>query len=129
MFHQHYPGTTFICRLILLRVRFNNRLVTMSIARLSEESSKQPSSRGGSRINADSGAVTGGTGGEKDQAARKFTEEEMTIHRAHREACEVRRIASKTSHPSMSCCSDRLLQLLLINYKQRSHVFIGYHFY
>lgn len=63
----------------------------MSIARLSEESSTRPSSRGGLQINADSSAVTGGTGGEKDQAAGKFTEEEMAIHRAHREACEAKK--------------------------------------
>lgn len=91
-----YPRKAFVSRLILLHVQFNKRLVTMSIPKLSEESSKRPTSRGRSQINADRreadfhDVVTSSMGGENEQAAAKFTEEEMAIHRVHREACEVR---------------------------------------
>ncbi|XP_037624823.1 uncharacterized protein C1orf53 homolog [Sebastes umbrosus] len=73
MFHQNYPCKAFVCRLILLRVQFNKRLVTMSIPKLSEENSKRPRGRN------------------QEQAERQLTEEEMSIHRAHREACEAKK--------------------------------------
>lgn len=97
MFHQKCPGKAFVSRLILLHVRFNKRLVTMSVPNLSEESSKRLRSRGRSQISAGGseadlagGVTSSGTGGGSDPAGREFTEEEMVIHRAHREACEVR---------------------------------------
>lgn len=96
MFHQKYPGKAFVSRLISPHVQFNKRLVTMSIPKLSEESSERPPSKGTLQINADrsvagfNDVVTSDMGGENDPAGRKFTEEEMTIHRLHREACEVK---------------------------------------
>lgn len=68
----------------------------MSIPKPSEESWRRPRSRGGLQINADGGeadlsdAVTGSMEGDNDQAGGKFTEEEMAIHRVHRQACAVR---------------------------------------
>lgn len=92
MFHQKYPGKAFVSRLILLHVQFNKRLVTMSIRALSEESPEPPPGRGRGQISADrTGAgVCGGVTGDNEPAGRKFTEEEVTIHRLHREACEVK---------------------------------------
>lgn len=96
MFHQNCPGKAFVSRLILLHVQFNKRLVTMSIPSLSEEGSKRQRSRGRLQINAGrseadlTNGVTSSTGGGHDRAGGEFTEEEMAIHRAHREACEVR---------------------------------------
>lgn len=72
----------------------------MSIPKLSEESSERPPTRGTLQINADrsvagfNDVVTSDMGAENDPAGRKFTEEEMAIHRLHREACEVRWITS-----------------------------------
>ncbi|XP_031164338.1 uncharacterized protein C1orf53 homolog [Sander lucioperca] len=98
MFHQNYPYKAFVSRLILLHVQFNKRVVTMSIPKLSEESSKRLRGRSRLQINADrreaadcNVVVTSSMGGEHDHAGRKFTEEEMTIHRAHREACEAKK--------------------------------------
>lgn len=83
------------------------------------------------QINADgseadsSDAVTSSVGGDNDHAPRKFTEEEMIIHRIHREACEVRCI---TSNPIMSCCSIRLPRLGVDHYSQAlPHVFVAYY--
>ncbi|XP_073332923.1 uncharacterized protein C1orf53 homolog [Pagrus major] len=95
MFHQSYPGKAFVSRLILLHVQFNKRLVTMSIPKLSEE--KWTASGGSSQINADrSDVVTSGGGGGSaaggdEQAAGEFTEEELSIHTAHTEACEAKK--------------------------------------
>nr|XP_046248656.1 uncharacterized protein C1orf53 homolog [Scatophagus argus] len=92
MFHQNYPGTALVCRLIFHRDRLNKRLVTMSIPKLSDESWKRQTSGGTSRINADgSDAVTSNEGGENVHAGGKFTEEELAIHRIHREACEAKK--------------------------------------
>ncbi|XP_044056149.1 uncharacterized protein C1orf53 homolog isoform X2 [Siniperca chuatsi] len=64
MFHQNYP----------------------------EENSKRLRGRGRLQINADfNDVVTSSMGGDNDLAGRKFTEEEMAIHRAHREACEAKK--------------------------------------
>lgn len=69
----------------------------MSVTKLSKGSSKRPSGRGRILINAGnaetncSDAMTSSMGGENDQAGRKFTEEEMAIHRLHREACEAKK--------------------------------------
>lgn len=85
----------------------------MSIPKLSEESSERPPSRGTLQINADrsvagfNDVVTSDMGGENDPAGRKFTEEEMTIHRLHREACEVKWITWKVLKSS-----DVLLNLI-----------------
>ncbi|XP_051232779.1 uncharacterized protein C1orf53 homolog [Dicentrarchus labrax] len=84
----HHPRKAFVCRVVLLHVQFNKRLVTMSIPNLSEEKSQPPRSRSRLQINAErSDAVTGSN----DQAVGKFTEEEMAIHRVHREACEAKK--------------------------------------
>lgn len=72
----------------------------MSIPKLSEESSERPAITDRSQINAVSeeshlnDVVTSDTAGENDRARRKFTEEELAIHRLHRESCEVRGITS-----------------------------------
>ncbi|KAM8745207.1 uncharacterized protein C1orf53 homolog isoform 1-T1 [Acanthopagrus schlegelii] len=92
MCHQSYPaGKSFVSRLILLHVRFNKRLVTMSIPKLSEE--EWTASGGSSQMKADgSDAVTsGGAAGGDEPAAGGFTEEELSIHRAHRQACEAKK--------------------------------------
>ncbi|KAG8003146.1 protein C1orf53 [Nibea albiflora] len=97
MFHPKYPRKAFVSRLIRLHVQFNRRLATVSIPRLSEESSKRPTSGGSSQINADrreadfNDVVTSSMGSENEQAAAKFTEEEMAIHAVHREACEAKK--------------------------------------
>ncbi|XP_068175361.1 uncharacterized protein C1orf53 homolog isoform X2 [Antennarius striatus] len=68
-----------------------------TITPLSEERLKRPTGRGRLRIDAASGetdsddVVTGSMGGADDLAARKFTEEDTTIHRLHREACEAKK--------------------------------------
>lgn len=92
MFQQNYPGTAIVCRLVSLHVQFRKRSVAMSIAKRSEEGSGGARSRGGSQISADPSDVgSGDTGGGRRQAGGgQVTEEEMTVHRAHREACEVR---------------------------------------
>ncbi|KAM3618906.1 uncharacterized protein V6R79_000272 [Siganus canaliculatus] len=99
MFFHKYSGKTFINRLILVHVQFNKRLVTMSIPRLSEEGSQRPPCSADSlKINAGrSGAaftdeVTScSMGGGNSQAGEKFTEEEITIHRVHKEACAAKK--------------------------------------
>ncbi|XP_040896558.1 uncharacterized protein C1orf53 homolog [Toxotes jaculatrix] len=97
MFQQNRPSKALVSRLILLHVQFNKRLVTMSIPNLSEGSSKRLGNSSRLQINADrseaehSDVVTSSVGGGNDHAARKFTEEEMTIHTIHREACEAKK--------------------------------------
>lgn len=62
----------------------------MSIPKLSEE--EWTTSGGSPQIKADcSHAVTsgGGAAGGDEPAAGEFTEEELSIHRAHTQACEV----------------------------------------
>lgn len=108
MFHQNYPGKAFLGRLILLQVKFNTRLVAMSVPSLSEENSK---SRSREEISTDrGGAELRSPGGDSDQAAeREFTEEEKTIHRVHTEACEVTGVNLKTSLKVAQC--DEYLEL------------------
>ncbi|XP_008282976.1 uncharacterized protein C1orf53 homolog [Stegastes partitus] len=91
MLHQSYPGA--ISRLILLRVQFNKRLVTMSIAKLSEEEEGWKADGGAPQIDGvrRSAAGTRSAGGEHAAAAAKFTEEDMAIHAIHREACEAKK--------------------------------------
>ncbi|KAF3690722.1 putative protein C1orf53 [Channa argus] len=101
MFHKHYPSTAFLSRLIFLHVHFNERLVTMSIPKLSQGSPKRLRGDSGDsgvlRINGDrseaesSEEVTGSTGAANQHAPRKFTEEELITHRIHREACEAKK--------------------------------------
>lgn len=70
----------------------------MSIPKLSEE--EWTASGGSSQMKADgSDAVTSGG------AAGGFTEEELSIHRAHRQACEVRPSTAQTRSPIRACCS------------------------
>lgn len=93
------PSKAFVNRLIFLHVQFNKRLVTMSIPKLSEESSERPTSRDrlqikAVRTEADFSDVAGGN----DQAGGKFTEEEMAIHGLHRESCEVRWIIFQSDY-------------------------------
>ncbi|XP_041863317.1 uncharacterized protein C1orf53 homolog isoform X2 [Melanotaenia boesemani] len=94
MFHKNCPSKAFLSRLILLRVQFNKRLVTMSISNPSEE---RNSERQGSScaLQIDESRSAAGfcdavTGCER-ATAHKFTEEEMTIHRIHSEACEAKK--------------------------------------
>ncbi|XP_060890105.1 uncharacterized protein C1orf53 homolog isoform X1 [Labrus mixtus] len=97
MFHQHYPGKALVSRLLLLHAQFNTRLLNMSIPSQSERSW---SSRRSPQVNAVRGeadpedVVTNSPGGDTDQVDRKLTEEEITIHRVHTEACEVTGIPS-----------------------------------
>lgn len=99
MFYQHYPRKALVSRFILLHVQLKKRLVTMSIPDLSEESSnKRLRDNSMLQINEDRSVLTSSREGENSPAARKFTEEELAIHRSHREACEVRCITSKTSN-------------------------------
>ncbi|XP_062279863.1 uncharacterized protein C1orf53 homolog [Scomber scombrus] len=98
MLHQHYQRKALVSRLILLHVHFKKRLITMSIPDLSEESSNKRV-RGNSVLQMKkdrseaplNDAVTNSRVAENDPAARKFTEEEMAIHRSHREACEAKK--------------------------------------
>ncbi|KAM6938936.1 uncharacterized protein C1orf53 homolog [Lycodopsis pacificus] len=83
MFHQNYPFKAFVCRLIVLRVQFNKHFVTMSVPNLSEDSSELLTGRSRLKINADFN--------ENDHDGRKFTEDEVAIHRAHTEACEAKK--------------------------------------
>ncbi|XP_069377849.1 uncharacterized protein C1orf53 homolog [Paralichthys olivaceus] len=97
MFHQKHPSKAFVCGLI--RLRFNKRLVTMSLQNHSEESSGPPRRSGCvSRVDADrrrsepvtgSGSSSSRAGEEKNQ--RRCTQEEMDVHRIHREACEAKK--------------------------------------
>lgn len=95
MFQQNYPGAAIVSRLMCLRALYHSRSVAMSVPKLD----RQSSSRGGAQIGAaDSRGVcsTGGDGGPgQTRAGGQPTEEEMTVHRAHREACEVRSTAGK----------------------------------
>ncbi|KAJ4943408.1 hypothetical protein JOQ06_005910 [Pogonophryne albipinna] len=97
MFHQHYRRCkAFVCRLIILHVPFNKRLLTMSIPNLSEESSKRLKGRARVQCNADRRGADPSEGLTTcsivhEHPARKFTEEEMDIHRAHKEACETKK--------------------------------------
>ncbi|XP_072244766.1 uncharacterized protein C1orf53 homolog [Leuresthes tenuis] len=86
MFHKNCPSKALIGRLILLHVQFNKRFVTMSIASPSEErNSKRQRSSCAPQIDDSSSLCDAVT---SSQTARKFTEEELAIHRVHREACE-----------------------------------------
>lgn len=96
-FYPSYPGNAFLHRLIFLHAQVNKRLVTMSVANPSGESSKREPSLQRSADGSAPDSVTrsnNDTEGENDQAGRKFTEEEVAIHILHREACEVRRFTS-----------------------------------
>ena len=114
MFHQHYRRCKdFVCRLIILRVPFNKRLLTMSIPNLSEESSKRLKGRARLQSNADRRGADPSEGLTTcsivhEHPARKFTEEEMDIHRTHREACEVRPSLSDPLLPCW-CQSDHMI--------------------
>ncbi|XP_030583182.1 uncharacterized protein C1orf53 homolog [Archocentrus centrarchus] len=96
---KNYPSKAFVSRLILLRVHFNKRPVAMSIPKLSEEKSEPMTNSSTLQINegasgADnvSDAVTAMSArGENDLCAAKFTEEEMAIHRIHRQACAAKK--------------------------------------
>ncbi|XP_029904980.1 uncharacterized protein C1orf53 homolog [Myripristis murdjan] len=97
MLHQRYPSKAFISRLIVLRVQYYKRLVTMSILKLSEESSKSLISNSESQIDADrsgsgfSETVTSSMWAGGDSSGRQVTQEELDIHRVHRQACEAKK--------------------------------------
>ncbi|XP_034386711.1 uncharacterized protein C1orf53 homolog [Cyclopterus lumpus] len=88
MFHQHYPFKAFVSRLIVLRLQLNKPLVTMSVPNLSEESPERIKGRSQIQISAGRREVDFN---ENDPDGRKFTEEELAIHRAHTEACQAKR--------------------------------------
>lgn len=94
MFQQNYPGAAIVSRLICLRTHYHSRSVAMSVPKLV----RQSWSRGASQIGADSRGVCSTAGDEghgQTQAGGQPTEEEMTVHRVHREACEVRSTTGK----------------------------------
>ncbi|CAJ1060913.1 putative protein C1orf53 [Xyrichtys novacula] len=88
MIHQNYPGKALVNRLISLHIHFNTRLITMSVSGLSEQSSS--SSRDSPQTSADR-REEADFSSDNGQGARKFTEEEMSIHRVHKEACEAKK--------------------------------------
>lgn len=96
MFQQNYPGAAIVGRLICLRAHYQSRSAAMSVPKLG----RQTAARGASQTGASSrGACsTAGDGGHgQTGAGGQPTEEEMTVHRAHREACEVRSTTGETS--------------------------------
>ncbi|XP_047442293.1 uncharacterized protein C1orf53 homolog [Mugil cephalus] len=94
MLHHKYPSKAFVSRLVLLHTRFNKRLVAMSVPRPSEESRR---SGGKSQISAGGSAAAAAAAGPRStvtgagHAAAQLTQEEMDIHRKHREACEAKK--------------------------------------
>lgn len=86
---------TFVRRLIG-RSQFSKRLITMSIRNLSEENSRRLISESTLQINSNESdsdfneVVTRSVRDDKDYTGEKFTEDELSIHKLHREACEVR---------------------------------------
>ncbi|XP_054910911.1 uncharacterized protein C1orf53 homolog isoform X1 [Poeciliopsis prolifica] len=82
MFHRKLPSRAFISRSIQLRVQLHKRLVKMSGTKPSEErSSERERSSCDLQTSEDSSAA----------AAQRLTEQEVTIHRLHREACEAKK--------------------------------------
>lgn len=83
MFLQSCPCKAFLSRLVLLNVRCNKRLMSTP---------RQLAGTGsGSQLTADSGAAEPGEEGQRRRRdGDRPTEEELHIHRLHREACEVR---------------------------------------
>uniref|UniRef100_A0A3Q2NT91 Chromosome 1 open reading frame 53 n=1 Tax=Fundulus heteroclitus TaxID=8078 RepID=A0A3Q2NT91_FUNHE len=81
MFHRNLPSGAFLRRLVLLQVRLHKRVVQTSAERSSEEKRSSWSLR--DREDRSAAAPC------DPPAARRLTEEEMSIHRVHREACEV----------------------------------------
>ncbi|KAG7230606.1 hypothetical protein INR49_025323 [Caranx melampygus] len=88
MFYPNHLSKAFVSRLILLHVQFNKRLVAMSIAKSSEERLRSSSML---QINADNSEAGGAGTSCSVGGAAKFTEEELAIHRIHREACEAKK--------------------------------------
>lgn len=89
MFHPHYP---FVSRLPFQFIRCNKRPATMSLTNPSEESSEPVK---GSERSADRSAAEPRTGSSNTEAdtrppGRRCTEEELAIHRLHRQACQVK---------------------------------------
>ncbi|XP_039456616.1 uncharacterized protein C1orf53 homolog isoform X1 [Oreochromis aureus] len=89
MLCKNYPSEAFVSRLVRLCFHLNKRLVTMSMPKLSGESSEPPANSGASQIDEGTRAAdVSDAGGENDpSSAGKFTEGEMAIHRIHRQAC------------------------------------------
>lgn len=106
MFHKKYPSKAFFSRLILVPVQINKRLVTMSIRKPSEER-KSERLRSSCALRIDEGQSAAGSsdaGTSSERAsAHNLTQEEMAIHRIHREACEVTCITHKSSDTIVSC--------------------------
>ncbi|XP_063356731.1 uncharacterized protein C1orf53 homolog [Pelmatolapia mariae] len=93
MLCKNYPSKAFVSRLVLLCFHLNKRLVTMSMPKLSGESSEPPANSGASQIDEGTTAAdVSDAGGENDpSSAGKFTEGEMAIHRIHRQACAAKK--------------------------------------
>lgn len=91
MFQQNYPIKAFVCRLILFHVRYYKRLVAMSIPNLPDESSNSMSQINTDKNETDFSDVTSSVGDESDHVGEKFTEDEISIHRIHRDACEAKK--------------------------------------
>ncbi|KAK2835307.1 hypothetical protein Q5P01_015791 [Channa striata] len=79
MFQTRHPSKVFMSTLVFVHVHLNKRLVTMSVAKLSEGNSTR-------HVNAESGE-----GAADQHAPGGITEEHMIIHGIHREACEARK--------------------------------------
>ncbi|XP_014855073.1 PREDICTED: uncharacterized protein C1orf53 homolog isoform X2 [Poecilia mexicana] len=80
MFYRKLPGGAFISRSIQLRVQLHKRLVKMSVMKPSEERSSERGRNSCSLQTSEDRSAA---------AAQRLTEQEVTIHRLHREACEV----------------------------------------
>ncbi|TNN36224.1 hypothetical protein EYF80_053615 [Liparis tanakae] len=85
MFHRQYPVKAFLGRLRALRVQVNSPRVSMSARDPSEERAPRPG--GAARLHSEG----------EDPDGRKVTEQERAGHRAHVEACQVRRGRARTA--------------------------------
>lgn len=95
MFYTNLPSKVITSRSILLHVRFHKRLLQMSLMKPSEERERSSCRL---QISEDRSAAASCD----LTTAKTLTEQEMTIHRVHREACEVPPTAAKTPTSSMS---------------------------
>ncbi|XP_014855072.1 PREDICTED: uncharacterized protein C1orf53 homolog isoform X1 [Poecilia mexicana] len=82
MFYRKLPGGAFISRSIQLRVQLHKRLVKMSVMKPSEERSSERGRNSCSLQTSEDRSAA---------AAQRLTEQEVTIHRLHREACEAKK--------------------------------------
>lgn len=94
MFHQKSPFRAFIRA--VLRVQVDRRRVTRSAACGADERRKVLEGSSPAEIGA-------------DLSGTKFTQEQMDIHAAHTEACEVKMTPPLTSRAFMLSCSACLM--------------------